>query len=59
MQSYTFSGPKAEYTTVTATDEYQARHLAMVARWGPPVGVYKHPYAGYGLTLVSVEQAPD
>lgn len=55
MQTYTFTGPKSETTIVQAASEKVARHKAMVARWGPPTGIYTNPYWGLGLNLVKVE----
>lgn len=40
---------------VYARTEEDARHLAMIARWGAPTGIYAPRYAGVGLTLVSEE----
>lgn len=60
MPTYTFKGAKPETTVVFASDEKEARHLAMVARWGdkpdPNVGtlVVLDRYSGYGLDLVKV-----
>jgi len=34
MSTYTFIGPSGKATTVVATSEREARHLAMLARWG-------------------------
>ena len=55
MKSYTFTGPKGEVTTVKAIDEERARHLAMVARWGLPSGIYGSLYRGVGLNLIEVK----
>lgn len=41
--------------SVKAYDEREARHLAMVKRWGPPSGIYGQLYAGIGLEIVSQE----
>jgi hypothetical protein len=39
MAKFTFSGPSNKgLTTVTANTESEARHLAMVERWGHPNG---------------------
>ena len=63
MQSYTFTGPKGGYTTVQADTETEARHLAMVERWGP-ISIWDKiwggqgapdQYSGYGLSLVSTK----
>lgn len=40
---------------VKAYDEAEARHLAMVKRWGPPTGIYGQRYMGLGLDVVSQE----
>lgn len=58
MQSFTFTGSKGGYTTVQADTETEARHLAMVERWGPinhfdPIYGHLGQYSGYGLTLVN------
>ncbi len=61
MKSYTFTGPKGcTPTTVLARNEAEARHLAMVKRWGPPglSGDKIVPdmiYKGEGLDLVRVK----
>lgn len=57
---YTFRGfkPTDNETTVEAANEIQARHLAMVKRWGPPPDIklgIKGYYQGSGLDLVNVK----
>ena len=66
MPKYTFSGPKGVKTTVQASNEYEARHLAMVERWGPPYVIGKWPqtdkngkYYSTGLHLDLVEEDAD
>jgi len=49
--TYTFRGPGGE-RTVEAKTEAEARHLAMLVRWGPPDGIYASPYEGKGLDLI-------
>lgn len=36
---------------VMAVDERNARHLAMVDRWGAPTGMYGWEYEGRGLSV--------
>ena len=55
IQSFQFRCLNGDLVTVTARDESQARHFAMVERWGPPDGIYGGWYYGKGLSLV--EQA--
>jgi hypothetical protein len=61
-QKYTFTGFQGGETTVMAFSEAEARHLAMVERWGPPTGIWgstwnppkgvENPhYKGEGLSL--------
>ena len=64
MKEYTFTGPKGcEPTTVSARSEAEARHKAMVKRWGPfrpndPVmSKFAKGYQGLGLDLTSVSEA--
>jgi len=68
MQYYTFSGPadmKFGKTSVKAETEKDARHLAMVARWGRPNGK-PHPgdtgpdgrYLSHGLELLDISDKP-
>jgi hypothetical protein len=59
MQLYwfTFKGPGSDRfcekeTRVKATTEENARHEAMVARWGEPDGDYGPTYEGKGLELI-------
>lgn len=40
---------------VTAATEAEARHKAMVERWGPPTGIYGPTYRGVGLEIVRQE----
>jgi hypothetical protein len=60
MPKFTFKGAGGE-RTVTAPNEAEARHLAMVERWGPPNGrpaLDTGPdgrYLSVGLDLASVE----
>lgn len=61
MPTFTFSGYRDDQTTVTAATEQEARHLAMLDRWGPPRTaedrrIYGSHYSGLGLTLVSRSQ---
>ena len=57
---YTFKGlkPTENITTVEAKNEKEARHLAMVKRWGPLpdtiLGI-RGFYQGLGLYLVEVK----
>jgi hypothetical protein len=65
MTTFTFSGPGDGLvggpTTVQADDETEARHLAMVKRWGPPSGKpaqdadERGRYYSAGLDLIKVE----
>ncbi len=64
LRSFTFTGPAdamcGGQTTVQARTELEARHLAMVARWGRPNGrpaADTGPdgrYLSAGLSLVDV-----
>ena len=68
MPLYTFSGPGDTYlrgrTTVEANSEAEARHLAMVARWGKPNNSPAKDtgadgqYLSAGLDLIKVEEPP-
>ena len=59
MKEYTFTGPKGcAPTTVSARSEDEARHKAMVKRWGPcgkgdPI-VPADTYQGFGLDLILI-----
>lgn len=64
MPTYDVSGPGGTRRIIAPTEQ-EARHLAMVERWGDisdsivprsrlPNGQLA-PYAGYGLTLVQVK----
>lgn len=65
MSKYTFSGPADQLvdgpTTVESSTEGEARHLAMVARWGKPNGRPAKDtgadgrYLSAGLSLDSME----
>ena len=46
---------KDRFVTVDAPSETRARHLAMVARWGEPRGIYWPLYRGLGLELISTD----
>lgn len=54
MNVYTFCGLDGRVVSVRAASEHDARHQAMVDRWGPPVGIYAPRYHGAGLKLVGV-----
>lgn len=56
MQEYKFSGPGGS-RVVVASNESEARHLAMVQRWGPPSGMYGRRYEGRGLILLETKPA--
>lgn len=61
MKFYTFTGPASgatadHTTTVKAECEKDARYNAMVARHGPPSGMYL-TYYGQGLNLINVTPA--
>jgi hypothetical protein len=61
MPKFTFKGAGGE-RTVTAKTEAEARHKAMVERWGPPNGRPAKDtspdgrYLSVGLDLFSVEE---
>lgn len=46
---YQFRCANGDHVDVEATNEQEARHLVMLKRWGPPEGIYTHPYKGRGL----------
>jgi hypothetical protein len=50
---YEFKGINADRFSVEADNEQEARHKAMLDRWGPPTGIYSHPYKGRGLEWVN------
>lgn len=56
--TYSFRHVDGTVSTVKASNEDDARHLAMVLRWGPApdvrIGVNGSRYRGQGLDLVSV-----
>lgn len=57
---FEFSGVAGD-RSVIATTEVEARHLAMVDRWGKPTGIYGNSlgqYSGNGLHLLSRVQLP-
>jgi hypothetical protein len=59
VRKWTFRGILGNITQVQATNEAEARHLAMVARWGglPHGAIFNgHPparWAGLGLDLIN------
>lgn len=50
---YQFRCQNGDRVEVEAVDEQQARHQVMLDRWGPPTGIYSHPYQGWGLDLLN------
>jgi hypothetical protein len=62
--TYTFGGPSQKISYVKAHNKEDARHMAMVQRWGPPDGVIYGvrncdgkltSYKGLGLVLINVK----
>ena len=56
MKTYIFRHMDGHISTVHATNEKDARDLAMFQRWGRPDGrvLLTRPYKGVGLSLVNV-----
>lgn len=53
---YTFAASERDNETIViASNEWQARHECMVARWGLPTGYGYDKYQGRGLILLRVE----
>lgn len=55
LYKWTLKGVGGE-RTVTAYDEKEARHKAMVERWGYPTGIYGQVYHGIGLDVIKCEE---
>lgn len=54
-KTYTVSGVSGS-RIIQAKNENEARHLAMLQKWGPPTGIYSDPYKGLGLTVTEIKE---